>query len=50
MGCIIFKVRLISDKKFDIYNKIRILNSDLVAKGNTYIKNCKSEVHVLIND
>ena len=40
MGCIIFKVRIISDKKFDIYIKIKILNSDLVAKGNTYIKNC----------
>ena len=40
MGCIIFKVRIISDKKFDIYNKIKILNSDLIAKGNTYIKNC----------
>ena len=40
MGCIICKVRIISDKKFDIYNKIKILNSDLIAKGNTYIKNC----------
>ena len=40
MGCIIFKVRIISDKKFDIYNKIKNFNSDLVEKGNSYIKNC----------
>ena len=40
MGCIIFKVRIISDKKFEVYNKIKNLNSDLIEKGNSYIKNC----------
>ena len=40
MGCIIFKVRIISDKKFDIYSKIKSLNGSLVEKGNIHIKNC----------
>ena len=33
MGCIIFKVRLISDNKFYNCNNTKILNNDLVEKG-----------------
>ena len=38
MGCII--VGILDTKKFELYHKIKILNSDLIVKGNTYIKNC----------
>ena len=38
MGCIL--VRIIEHGKFELYNKIKILNNDLIEKGNLYIKNC----------
>ena len=38
MGCII--IRILENKKWELYQKIKILNSDLIEKGNLRINNC----------
>ena len=39
MGCILIRI-IVEHEKFELYNKIKIFNNDLIEKGNLYIKNC----------